>query len=47
MTNKKTGKPIKSENPFKVSDENDFDYIMEYTGFDGNPGKIYLKELIP
>ena len=45
-TTKKTGKPIKSEYPFKVSDENDFDYIMEYAGFDGNPGKIYLKELI-
>ena len=45
-TTKKSGKPIKSENPYRISDENDFDYVMEFMGFDGNPGKMYLKELI-
>ncbi len=45
-TTKKNGKPIKSDNLYVVSTEDDFDYIMEFTGFDGNPAKMYLKELV-
>ena len=44
--NQKHGKPVKSENPYKVSDENDFDYVMEYMGWDGKPAKMYFKELL-
>jgi hypothetical protein len=45
-TTKKHGKPVKSDYPYKVSDENDYDHVMEYTGWDNKPGKMYFKELI-
>jgi hypothetical protein len=45
-TTKKSGKPVQSENLYKVSNEDDYDYVMEYTGWDGNPAKMYLKELV-
>ena len=44
-TTKKNGKPVKSENPYKVATEDDHDYFMSYTGPDGNDAKIYFKEI--
>ena len=45
-TTKKHGKPVKSDNPYKVSDESDYDYVIEYTNWDNKPAKMYFKELL-
>lgn len=42
---RKEGDPVKSKNPYRVATEKDHDHVMSYTGLDGKPGKLYLKEI--
>ena len=44
-TYKKTGKPIKDENPYQVSTEADHDTTFQYTGINGGTEFMYLKEV--
>lgn len=44
-TYKKTGKPIKDENPYRVSTVDDHDTTFQYTGFNGDTEYMYLKEV--
>jgi hypothetical protein len=43
---KKSGKPVKSENPYKISTEDDYEYTMSYIGHDGKEVTLYFKEVI-
>jgi len=44
-TTKKNGKPVKSDNPYRLSTEEDHEYTMSYTGPDGKDAKLYFKEV--
>lgn len=44
-TVRKPNRPVVSENLFRLSDENDYDYKFEVSGFKGGTQVIFFKEI--